>query len=134
MQRHSTGHDHLEVWAGSEKICHLHGGTDHLLKVVQQQQEVLLVQECFQQVEQWLSCDFFDVERLGDGRHDQRGIADGSQVHEIHAIGEPVTQFCCHLQAQAGFAGAAGTGQGEQAHVLTLQEAATVQLLPSHVR
>ena len=95
---------------------------DHLLEVVQQQQELLPVQGCFQQIEQGLICDFFDVECLGNGGHDEFGIADGSQVHEIHPIGEQVTEFCCYLQTQAGFAYATRSRQGQQPYLFTLQE------------
>ena len=59
----------------------------------------------------------FHAQRLGDGRHDQFGIADGSQVHERDATGEVVTEFGGYVQAQARFATAAGSGQGQQTHV-----------------
>ena len=89
---------------------------------------------CFQQVEQGLPCDLFDVKRLGDGRHDESGIAEGSQVHEIHPIGEQVTEFCCHLQTQAGFARATRSGQGDQPYLFTPQEVSTMPPLPARVR
>jgi len=37
-------------------------------------------------------------------------------------FGKRITQFRCHLQAQAGFAHATSTGQGEQPYLFTLQE------------
>ena len=37
--------------------------------------------------------DFFNAKRLGDCRHDQSGVADGSQVDEKHAIGEGIAEF-----------------------------------------
>src|SRR5260221_14091309 len=64
----------------------------------------------------------FEVKRPRDGGHNERGIADGGQVHEKDAIGEAVTQFRCDLQPQAGFAYAPRTSEREQSYLFTLQE------------
>src|SRR5436305_1404267 len=98
MQHYATGHHDLELWTGSEELCHLDGGVDHVLEVVQQQQELLLSEKHFQQVEQWLLGELFDVEHVGDGRHDEPGIANGSQIDEIHPIAKQLTEIGCHLK------------------------------------
>ena len=64
---------------------------------------------------------FAQVECLGNSGHDELGIADGSQVHKIHAISEQFTEFGCYLQSQAGFATAAGSGKRQQTHVCALE-------------
>src|SRR6266566_4121690 len=122
MQHGPTCHDDLEMWTGSEQIRYQHGGTRHLLEIVQQEQDVLISQICFQQVEQGFPCDLFDVKRLGKSRHNKIRIAERSQVYEIHPIGEQVAEFCCYLQTQTRFACATGTRQGHEAHVLALKE------------
>src|SRR6266700_2509835 len=48
-----------------------------------------------QQVLQRLLSGLFEVKRLSDGRHDQRGITERGQVHEKDAIGKAITQFSC---------------------------------------
>src|SRR2546427_6332965 len=83
---------------------------------------MLLSQRCFQQIEYGLTCNLLDIECLSSDGYDQFGIAQGSKVDEEDAISESVAQLGGHLQAQPRFARAAGSGQGEQAHVLTAQQ------------
>src|SRR5205823_2751521 len=104
MQCGSAGDHHIELRTASQQSCHLDGSLDNLFKVVQQQQHLFLTQPCAHQVEQWLTGGLFETERLSNGRHDQFGIAEGCQIHKIDAIGETVTEFGGHLQAQARFA------------------------------
>ena len=101
----------------------MHGSSDHLLEVVQEQQEMLVAQEHFQLVAQRLLCRLFDFERLGNGGYNQRGITDGSQVHKKHATSEAVTQFRCDLQSQARFSRAPRPCQGQQPDIFTLAKA-----------
>ena len=51
------------------------------------------------------------------------GSLRGARVHEIHPIGEAIAQFRSHLQAQAGFARATRSGQGQQSYVFTTEQA-----------
>ena len=64
MQRHAARHQHFEIGADCQESRHICGCVDHLLEVVQEQQEVLPAQGCFQQVKEGLPRDFFDVECL----------------------------------------------------------------------
>ena len=93
MEYFPARHQDLELWTGGQQRAHLLRRIDHLLKVVQQQQHLLLTQKGAHQVKQWVIGDFFDAKRLGDRRHDQSGVADGSQVDEKHAIGEGIAEF-----------------------------------------
>src|SRR5258708_21938982 len=126
MQHYATRHDHFELGAGSEQICHIHGSTNHLLEVVQYEQQLPLTQERFQLVERWLLPHFFEVECLGNGRYDQGGIRDGSQVHEVHSLMEAIAYFSSYLQAQAGVSRAANTGQSGQSPPFSRQPATAV--------
>ena len=80
------------------------------------------MQRRLQQVMQRLLSGLFEVKRPRDGGHNERGIADGGQVHEKDAIGEAVRQLRCDLQPQAGFAYAPRTSEREQPYLFTLQE------------
>src|SRR2546430_15907412 len=71
---------------------------------------------------QRLPSSLFETKRLGDGGHNERGIADGGQVHEKDPIGEAVRQMRCDLQPQAGFAYAPRTSDREQPYLLPPQE------------
>ncbi len=122
MQHLAARHQYLEPRAGGEQVYYLYGCAHHLLKVVQQEQHLLLSQVLPQAFQQGLAHPFPHAEGLGDGGHNQFRVADGSQVHEEYAVGEGVAQFRCQLQAQAGLACAAGTCQGRQAHILLEQE------------
>ena len=55
-------------------------------------------------------------------------IADRSQRHEEHAVLESLADLGCDLQAEAGLAGAARPGQGQQA--VCLQELESFSQLP----
>ncbi len=122
MQHLATRRHYLELWAGSQQLCYLYPCSYHLLKVIQQQQRLLLEQLLPQAFKPGQAGCLPDVERLGDGGYDERGVADGSQVHEEHSIGKAIAQLGCHLQAQARLACAARTCQGEQAHILAAQQ------------
>src|SRR6266568_700248 len=122
MQHLATRHQDLELWAGRQYVYYLYACDNHLLKVVQEEEHVLVLHLLLHVLKQGLAGYFADVKRLSNGGHNERGIADGGQVHEKDAIGEAVTQLSCHLQAQAGLARATRTCQGEQAHILAAQQ------------
>ena len=131
MQHGSTGDHHFELGTAREQRCHLNGSLNHLLKVVQQQQQLFLSQRFAQEVKQRLTGSLFEAERLSNGGHDQLRITDGGQAHEKDAIREVIEQVSRHLQPQAGFADAASTGKGQQVHIWTLQERTRSRHLPS---
>ena len=65
------------------------------------------------------------------------GSVERRQRHEEDAVGEVVQQLGRGLQRQAGLAGAAGTGQGQQPHVGPAQQARRsrrTSLLPAQER
>ena len=109
MQYLAACHHYLELRAGIKQVHHVHRRAGHLLKVVQQEQHLLLSQVLPETFQKGLARPFPDAQRFGDGRHNQRGVTDGGQIHEKHAIGEHITQLRCHLQGQTSFTRAART-------------------------
>src|SRR5437660_11401770 len=122
MQNLATGHQDLELWAGSQYVYYLYACGNHLLKVVQEEEHVLVLQLLLHVLKQGQAGYFADAKRLSNGGHNQSGITHWGQVHEKDAIGEAVTQLSCHLQAEASLARATRTCQGEQAHILAAQQ------------
>src|SRR5258708_12616731 len=103
MQHFPACHQDLERWAGSEQGCYLLCRAHHLLEVVQQQQHLPLSQLLRETGEKRPATSFPDAKRLGDGWHDQGGIADRSQVHEKHATTHPLPPISRPPHAHATF-------------------------------
>jgi hypothetical protein len=78
---------------------------------------VLLAEESAQLLLHGLPSDFFEAERLRDGRQDELGIADLGQRDKTDATRKVVEQFACHLHCQTRFADATGTSERQQANV-----------------
>src|SRR5437667_4838374 len=110
-QDRPTRHYHLKTRASIEKIRHLGCRIDHLLEVVEEQQHVLLPQFPFETIQGGEVFLLPQPKSLDNDGYNHRGIAHGSQVHEIDSIREQVAQVCRHLQAQPGLACAAGSRQ-----------------------
>ena len=136
MQHLPTRDQHFEMRADGEQVSYVHSCTYHLLKVVEQQQHLPLTEKDLKLFEQRPLSRFPQTERLGDGRDDQIGIADGGQRHEPDPVGEVRTQLLGHVQCHAGFAHASRTRQRDEAHILTreLMQDGGHFLLPSNER
>src|SRR5438067_5350675 len=100
----------------------MHCRADHLLEIVQEQQHLLALQFVLQTLQERLTTHLTDAKALRDSCNDQCRIAYGSQINEIDAIGEQVTEFCRHLQGQARLPCSAGACQRHQVHIFTAQE------------
>ena len=83
---------------------------------------MFVLQVYFQLFERGLIYLFSQPKRLGNGRHDKVGVAEGSQRDETDAIGKVPSQFVCHLQTQARFANASRTCKCKQVHTWALYE------------
>ena len=112
-----AGDKQAQARTGGEQGSELRCPLDHLLEVVQQQQQVPLAQSGLHLLFWGECCNFPQAKCLGNGRHDAVGVADRGQRHEAGAIGKAGTQDACDLQSQARFAHAPGAGEGEQAHL-----------------
>src|SRR5258708_15818300 len=97
MQSRSTAHQHLQLWAGSQELREERSNWGYLLKVIQQQQEVLLSKEVFELIHHRLPGSFFQTQGMGDGRSNQCRIAKGFQGDEAGTSGEILPQVICGL-------------------------------------
>ena len=116
-----AGDQHLEERCRRQQVTHQRCGREHLLKVVEHEQQVLIPEIAFETLGQRLASDFLDPKRLRDGSDHQVGLRDGRQLDEKDAVGEVGLQVTGYLQAQARLADAGGTDQGQEPYVLALQ-------------
>src|SRR5260370_42023920 len=93
MQHLAAGRKDLELEASGQQVYHRLCCTNYLLKVVQQEQQLLLPQVLLETFQERLARSLADAERLCDSGHDQRAVADGGKVHEKHAVGKEVGEF-----------------------------------------
>jgi hypothetical protein len=77
-----------------------------MLKVIQEEQQLLLMYIILQTVEQRLVAGFLDPECLSDSDGDQAGGPDRLQRHECNPIGKGLLQLGCRCETQAGFVSA----------------------------
>src|SRR6266496_6135898 len=117
MQRSAARHKDLEVWTGRDHVLKQRRGPNQLFKVIKHQQQVLLTEEGAQLLVQGLPSDFFEAERLGDGRQDELRVADLGQGDKPDATLKVVEAFACHLHRQTRFADATAPGERQQANV-----------------
>jgi hypothetical protein len=119
---HPTGHQHFELAAGRKEVGHEWGRRDHLLEVVQHEQQVLVAKECTESLDQWLVAGLPYAKNVSDRGCDQVGVSDRRQTHEEHAVRADIVHVGGHAQGKTGLAHAAGTGQGEQANLVLVQQ------------
>ena len=122
-------HEQLECGAGREKSRDGRCGANHLLEVVQHEQQPAPAQRFCQCVEQVGARYLSDSRGLRDlGRH-ERSIRDGSERHEGDAVRELRRDLRRHLERESRLAGAAGAGQGQETDVVASEERAYVRHL-----
>ena len=108
--------------ATGQQVGQVRGGCQDLLEVVEQEQHVFLTERGFEQIEQEPRCSLFEIEALGDGGHDQGGVADGGERNEVDAIGKISEQHSGDLEGETSFAHATGASKREQANFGAAQE------------
>src|SRR5437588_3638552 len=86
MQHSATGDQYLEEGTGCEQFREPGCSQEHLLKVVEQQQQVLVSLSRFQEGEQRLIAALFESEFLSDGGNYQAGLVDGAQRDEASTV------------------------------------------------
>src|SRR5262249_12259190 len=97
VQGRTTRDQHGESRAAGQHLRYLDGSPNHLLEVIEHEQQLLRLEHGLEDVQQWARCTFLDAERLRNGGQDQRRITDGGQVDEEHTLSELLTEFCSHL-------------------------------------
>src|SRR5947208_15704486 len=97
VQYSTAGHQDVELRTAGQQVRKSCCLCQHLLEIVEQQQQALVSYIALQKIRYWLLSSLFDAERLGDGRNDQVGIANGSQRDEAHAVRKVIEQVCRYL-------------------------------------
>jgi hypothetical protein len=92
VQRRSAGHQDLQAGRGRQQLGHLPRRPEHLLEVVEHQQQPLLPQGVPDALEQRPLPGLAHPERLGDRACDTARVADRGQVDEQNAVFELVQQ------------------------------------------
>src|SRR5579864_5136094 len=118
-QRLPARHQDFELRTGSQQLEQEWRRLHHLFEVVQDEQQVLVLQCCFQVLEWRAGATALEAKGLHDSRKDQPGIGNGSQRDETDSIEEDIPHLCCHLERQARLAHAAGAGERQQTHLGT---------------
>ena len=93
-----------------------------VLGVVEHEQRDPIRQEPLYLCQQRLAGGIRNVQRPGDGRHDQGRLANGGKGDDCDAIRESVIQVRDGAEGEAGLADATGSGQRQQTDVWPAQE------------
>jgi hypothetical protein len=93
-----------------------------MLEVVEHQQHGAAPQVGLQAVPRAMVVVAADVEGLDHHCRDEPRVSHGAERHEGRAIGKGWRQQVRHAQGEPRFAYPAGTGQGDQPHVIALQQ------------
>ena len=85
-QHGAAGHQQLELQAGREQAGELGRRREHLLEVVQQQHELLIVQEGFEALARQPLPTLVQAQRVGNGRYDLLGVADDREPDKTDVL------------------------------------------------
>jgi hypothetical protein len=118
----AAGYQQAQVGAGGQEISKLRCSSQHLLEVVEQQQDGLIPEGLLHFLKHWMRSTLPQSERLGNGRQYESRVTDGGQRHKADNPSEVGLEITHHLQAQASFANASWAGEGEQAHLAPTQQ------------
>ncbi len=108
--------------SGCEQACQRWGVRHHLFEVVEQQQAALLSQIRREAVDQRRAARLLEIKGTGNRCDDEGGVTQRGKVDEPDALRESVEQLGRDLEGQAGFARAAGTSQGDEAHIVPTEK------------
>jgi len=93
-----------------------------MLEVVEHEQECALMEEAHQLLHRRQIIAVPQTDCVGDGRHDQRWIADASEVNPDHPVGEVLSNIMHKPLREASLADAARTGQRQEGDRLIQQQ------------
>src|SRR5439155_12196629 len=114
MQDRSAGHQDLARWTGQQQFHQRGRGCEDLLKIIQQQQEVFVLQERFERLEERILLDIPQTEGLCNTGYDQVKGAERSKLHQADALSKYLVQIRRNLNRQACLADAGRTCEGEE--------------------
>ena len=123
-QRGAAGRQHLQRGRGGEEAGHLRRGFDHVLAVVEEQQQLAGAEQRAQAGGERSVASLAEAERLGDRREDEGGIAERREVDERRPVGEGGRGVVGDRQSQPCLADTAGPGQRQEGNGLIEQQGA----------
>ena len=124
VQHNPAADEDLQPRPGRQQLGQQRRGLEHLLEVVDHQQELPVAQVRLQLLQGRPVAPLGDVERRGERRGHQRRVAHGGQGDEGRAVGERRLEGARHRQRQARLADAAGPPQGDEPDARALQQLA----------
>jgi hypothetical protein len=130
VEHDPAGDQQLEPGRGLEQGRQIRRRLDHLLEVVQHQEQVLIGQRTPERLDQGRVDLLLDPAGLGDRGEDEGGIADGRERDEDDAIGKAGGEVVGHGQRQPGLADPTGAGQGQDRHIRIEQQVADSRHFP----
>ena len=113
-ERDPGGGQHREPRGGGEQLLDHRAGPPHLLEVVGHEQELPVAEVVAQRVQDGAAGCLGDPQGPGQDGGDQVRVGHRGQVGEEGAVAVAGQQLGRDLECQAGLAGAAGAGEGEQ--------------------
>ncbi len=122
LQPYAAGDEHGEPGTGGQERGHQRSGLDHLLKVVQDEQEVTVLQGDSKEVGQWLVTSGTHPQNPSECREDEVGVSDRGEGNQDHPIGKAACQFFGHPQGEPRLADTPRTGQGDQPHSILSEQ------------
>ncbi len=124
-----AGRQHFQRRRAQQQSGHIASGFDHMLEVVQHQQELFAAQVMRQLLPGGRVDAGMQAERLGDGRADLRGGAERGERHKAGAGGEVLLRAGGGFDGQARLAHAGRADQVDEADVGRPQHASQVSQL-----
>ena len=123
--KHRTAGDQThQVRAPREEFGQKRRCLDDVLEVVEDEQGILPLQEVRDPLQERSMAGLTHVQRLRDRREDQGGVTDGGQRHEPDPIGKVPRGLLGDPQGEPGLADPTGSGEGQEADVVSLQQVA----------
>ena len=113
-ERDPGGGQHREPGGGGEQLLDHRAGLPHLLEVVGHEQEPPVAEVVAQRLQDGAAGCLGDPQGPGQDGGDQVRVGHRGQVGEEGAVAVAGQQLGRDLEGQAGLAGAAGAGEGEQ--------------------
>ena len=99
-QRGPAGDHHMEPRTGGQELTDLERGAEHLLEIVDDEQQLPVAQEALQTLERRPAPCHADAKCLRDGGGNEQRVADRRQRHEAHPVFEPIKHGCRRSRAR----------------------------------
>ena len=126
MQHRTTRHHYLEARNPAQERVYNFACLNQMLKVVKQQQQLLLLEMRDQALQRWHIGGRIDIYCLHDALRNQRGIAHRIQRHKPYSLCKVLDQFCGNLLRQPCLAAPAWSYQRHQAGLFAQQGMAQI--------